>query len=183
LHINIWFLACCVYSSLIRRLWFYRLLRNRLLSGDFPANVKLLQVCKMIAPLLLTLSNPIFLPAAYSPALICFGRERGWWITCNYHTVLKRKTWRNRKSTACAVFWLKSVLHEEKRRTGSDSGQTNATKTVSDVFRHRSGTGKSYCWTRFDVGSERVNSQSATWLVWANSLFPFLKHMIFLCQC
>jgi hypothetical protein len=31
----------------------------------------------------------------------------------------------------------------------------NTTKTVSDVFRHRSGTGKS-CRTRFDVGSERV---------------------------
>jgi hypothetical protein len=39
----------------------------------------------------LTLSNPIFLPAAYSPALICFERERGWWITCNYPTVLKEK--------------------------------------------------------------------------------------------
>ena len=39
----------------------------------------------------LTLSNPIFLPTAYSPALICFGRERGWWITCNYPTVLKEK--------------------------------------------------------------------------------------------
>jgi hypothetical protein len=40
---------------------------------------------------LLTLSNPIFLPTAYSPALICSGRERGWWITCNYPTVLKEK--------------------------------------------------------------------------------------------
>jgi hypothetical protein len=39
----------------------------------------------------LTLSNPIFLPTAYSPALICFGRQRGWWITCNYPTVLKEK--------------------------------------------------------------------------------------------
>jgi len=39
----------------------------------------------------LTLSNPIFLPTAYSPALICFGRKRGWWITCNYPTVLKEK--------------------------------------------------------------------------------------------
>jgi hypothetical protein len=39
----------------------------------------------------LTLSNPIFLPTAYSPALICFGRERGWWNTCNYPTVLKEK--------------------------------------------------------------------------------------------
>jgi hypothetical protein len=35
--------------------------------------------------------NPIFLPTAYSPALICFGRERVWWITCNYPTVLKEK--------------------------------------------------------------------------------------------
>jgi hypothetical protein len=40
---------------------------------------------------LLTLSNPIFLPPTYSPALIYFGRERGWWITCNYPTVLKEK--------------------------------------------------------------------------------------------
>jgi hypothetical protein len=47
--------------------------------------------------------------------------------------------------------------NEEKRRTGSDSGRTNATKTVSDVFRHRRRTGKSYCRTRSDVGSERVN--------------------------
>jgi hypothetical protein len=31
----------------------------------------------------------------------------------------------------------------------------NITKTVSGVFRHRSGTGKSYCRTRFDVGSGR----------------------------
>jgi hypothetical protein len=40
---------------------------------------------------LLTLCNPIFLPTAYSPALICFGRERGWWIICNYPTVLKEE--------------------------------------------------------------------------------------------
>ena len=39
----------------------------------------------------LTLSNPIFLPTAYSPALICFGQERGWWITCKHPTVLKEK--------------------------------------------------------------------------------------------
>jgi hypothetical protein len=38
---------------------------------------------------ILTLSNPIFLPTAYSPALICFGRARDWWITCNYPTVKK----------------------------------------------------------------------------------------------
>jgi hypothetical protein len=39
----------------------------------------------------LDLSNPIFLPTAYSSALICFGRKRGWWITCNYPTILKEK--------------------------------------------------------------------------------------------
>jgi hypothetical protein len=61
----------------------------------------------------LTPSNPIFPPPAYSPALIYFRRERGWWITCNYPTVLKEK---NRKSTTCAICWLKSVLHEEKLR-------------------------------------------------------------------
>jgi hypothetical protein len=62
-----------------------------------------------------TLSNPIFLPPAYSPALIYFGLERGWWITCNYPAVLKGKN-RNRRSTICAICWLKPVLHEEKRR-------------------------------------------------------------------
>jgi hypothetical protein len=69
----------------------------------------------------------------------------------------KREKHGETKSTTCAICWLKSILHEEKRWTGSDSGQTNATKTVSDVFRHRSGTGKSYCQTRSDVGSETVN--------------------------
>jgi hypothetical protein len=49
-----------------------------------------------------------------------------------------------------------SVLHEEKRRTTSDSGKTNATETVLGNFRDRSENGKSYCRTRSDVGSERV---------------------------
>jgi hypothetical protein len=38
----------------------------------------------------LTLSNPTFLPTAYS-ALICFGREKGWWITCNYPSFKREK--------------------------------------------------------------------------------------------
>jgi hypothetical protein len=63
----------------------------------------------------LTLSNPVFLPPACSPAVIYFGREKGWWITCNYPTVLKEKNI-NRKSTTCAICWLKSILHEEKHR-------------------------------------------------------------------
>jgi hypothetical protein len=45
----------------------------------------------------LTFSNPIFLPTAYFPALICFGWERGWWITCNYPTVLKEENIENQK--------------------------------------------------------------------------------------
>jgi hypothetical protein len=45
----------------------------------------------------LTLSNPIFLPTAYSSALICFERERGWWITCNCPTVLKEKNTEKQK--------------------------------------------------------------------------------------
>jgi hypothetical protein len=53
--------------------------------------------------------------------------------------------------------WLKSVLREEKHRRGSDTGRTNATKTVSDIFRHQSRTEKSYCQTMCDVGSEGVN--------------------------
>jgi hypothetical protein len=46
---------------------------------------------------MLTLSNSIFLPTAYSPAFICFERERGWWITCNYPTVLKEKNTEKQK--------------------------------------------------------------------------------------
>jgi hypothetical protein len=57
----------------------------------------------------LTLSNPIFLPPAYSPALINFGRERGWWITCNYPTVLKEKN-RNRKSILSVSVSVFSLL-------------------------------------------------------------------------
>jgi hypothetical protein len=48
---------------------------------------------------------------------------------------------RNRKSTTCAICWPKSVLHEEKRRTGSDSG-AGATKT---------------CQTSSDIGAEQEN--------------------------
>jgi hypothetical protein len=33
---------------------------------------------EVVLPYILTLSNQILLPTAYSPALICFWRERGW---------------------------------------------------------------------------------------------------------
>jgi hypothetical protein len=82
----------------------------------------------------LTLSNPIFLPPTYSPALIYFGLKRGWWITCPYYM---------RKSVGQAP----TAERENKRNK----------KNVSDVFQHWSGTGKS-CRTRSDVGSERVKT-------------------------
>jgi hypothetical protein len=55
-----------------------------------PSLPVLLYVTKRENPAL-TLSNPIFLPTAYSLAFISFRRLRGWWITCNYPRVLKEK--------------------------------------------------------------------------------------------
>jgi len=66
----------------------------------------------------LTLSNPIFPPTAYLP--------------------------RNRKSTTCAICWLKSVLHEETCRTGSDSGAGAQTQQKK-------------CRTSPDIGAEEEN--------------------------
>jgi hypothetical protein len=69
---------------------------------------------------------------------------------------------------------------------------------MSDVFWHRSRTGKSYCRTRSDVGSERVNPQEIhcfkwefyVWFAWlfqeripqikqAMSVFSVLWHQMF----
>jgi hypothetical protein len=70
----------------------------------------------------LTLSKPIFLPPAYTPALIYFVRQRGWWITCNYPSVLKETSIkRNRKSTTCAICWLNSVLQDTRIITSNRS--------------------------------------------------------------
>jgi hypothetical protein len=109
-------------------------------------------------PSALTLSSPIFLPPTYSPALIYFGRKRVWWVTFNYPTVLKEKN-RSKKSTTCAVCWLKSVLHEEKRREQENHNvevhdaekldwkglkikkSVGNRKIMSDEVRHRIGKG------------------------------------------
>jgi hypothetical protein len=56
----------------------------------------------------LTLSNPIFLPTVYSPALICFERERGWWITCNYPRVLKEKNMEKQKEYSLCYLLAKA---------------------------------------------------------------------------
>jgi hypothetical protein len=66
--------------------------------------------------LTLTLSNPIFLPTAYSPALICFGRQRSWWITCNYPTVLKEKNMEKQKE-----YNLRSLLAKVRTTWGKAS--------------------------------------------------------------
>jgi hypothetical protein len=106
----------------------------------------------------LTPSNPFFCQPHTPQHLFVLGSKEVGGSLVIILQFWKRKTWRNRKSKTCAICWLKSVLHEEKRRTGSDSWRTKATKTASDVFRHRNRTGKSYCRTRYDVGSERVNA-------------------------
>jgi hypothetical protein len=66
----------------------------------------------------LTLSHPIFLPTAYSPALVCFGRERGWWITCNYPTVLKEKNTEKQKE-----YNLRYLLAKVRTTWGKASGR------------------------------------------------------------
>jgi hypothetical protein len=113
--------------------------------------------CHRVATQLrLTLSNPIFLPTAYSPALICCGQERDLWITCNYSTVLKEKNIEKQKE--CNLRYLLAKVRTTRGKASDRLRQrTNKrNKTVSDVYRHRSGTGKSYCRTKFEVGSERA---------------------------
>jgi hypothetical protein len=83
------------------------------------------------------------LPSSYIPAIFLQAQR------CEYNAqspvhIKTNGLPRNRKSTTCAICWLKSILHEEKCRTGSDSG-AGATKT---------------CRTSSDVGLERVNVRS-----------------------
>jgi hypothetical protein len=104
----------------------------------------------------LTLSNPIFLPTAYSPALICFGRERGWWITCNYPTVLKEKNMEKQKEyNLCYLFakvrasWGKvsdklqqRANKRNKNRVGHlPTSEQNCKIILSDEVRCRIGKG------------------------------------------
>jgi hypothetical protein len=84
--------------------------------------------------LTLTLSNPIFLPTAYSPALICFGWERGWWITCNYPTVLKEKQKEKQKE-----YNLRYLLAKAQVPTAGEQTQQKP------------------CWTSSDIGAKQEN--------------------------
>jgi hypothetical protein len=66
------------------------------------------------------------------PSSDLFWAERGWWITCNYLTVLKEKNI-NGKSKTCGICWPKSILHEAK--------ENNRKIIMSDEVRHRIGKG------------------------------------------
>jgi len=77
----------------------------------------------------------LFIPAIFLQAQPCEYN-----VQSPFHTKTHGLS-RNRKSTTCAVCWPKSVLHEEKRRTGSDSG-AGATKS---------------CRTSSDIGAEQEN--------------------------
>jgi hypothetical protein len=57
----------------------------------------------------LTLFNPIILPPAYSPALIYFGRKRGWWVTSNYPTVLKDKNLKQKQKEYILRYLLAKI--------------------------------------------------------------------------
>jgi hypothetical protein len=58
----------------------------------------------------LTLSNSIFLPPTYSPALIYFGWERGWWITCNYPSVLNKKNKQKEYNLHYLLAWKRKII-------------------------------------------------------------------------
>jgi hypothetical protein len=132
-----------LYSLLVAE---YRCCYYRLLSCLF----------EEIITFVLTLSNPVFLPTAYSPALICFGRERGWWITCNYPTVLKEKNIEKQKEynllyllAKVRTTWGKAsdklrqrTNKRNKNRVGRlPTSQRNREVIMSDEARRRIGKG------------------------------------------
>jgi hypothetical protein len=66
-------------------------------------------------PVILILSNPIFLPPTYSPALFILGeKEVGGLLVIILQ--FKREKHKQKQYNLCYICWLKSVLHEEKRR-------------------------------------------------------------------
>ena len=87
-------------------------------------------------------ANPI-LPSSYSPSSPPFSYSHNCANTTQSSVQIKTHGLpRNRNRAIC---WLKSVLFEEKCRTGSDSGAGEQTqqKNVSDVTRLWSERGKS----------------------------------------
>jgi hypothetical protein len=78
----------------------------------------------------LTFSNPIFLTTAYSSAIICFGRKRGWWITCNYPRVFKEKIIEKQKE-----YNLRYLLDKVRTTWGKASDRLRQRANISNKNR------------------------------------------------
>jgi len=79
----------------------------------------------MFNPFQSNFSANCILPSSY---LFWTGKEDGGYNAQSPVHIKTHGLPRNRKRSAYSICWLKSVLHEEKRRRGSDSGagaQTN----------------------------------------------------------
>ena len=101
--------------------------------------------CLIQLVLTLTHSNPIFLPTTYSPALhSChFPPSTTAWIQCTI-TCSHQNTWPAEKQKEYNLCYLLAKVHttwgNASDRLRQQSGRN---KNVSDVFQHRSRTGKS----------------------------------------
>ena len=93
-----------------------------------------------INPFQSNFSANCILPSSYIPAIFLQAQPREYNARSPVHIKIHGLPW-NRKKTTCTICWPKSVLHEEKRRTGSDRG-VGATKT---------------CRTSSDIGAEQEN--------------------------
>ena len=128
---------CCVRCGLYmhwknRKLW---LMQKK--SSFFNTDVKFV-LCRcyivVVNPFQSNFSANRILPSSYIPAIYLQAQPR----KCNAQSPVHIKTHgrpRNRKSTTCAICWPKSVLHEEKHWSGSDSGAgaTKTCRTSSDI--------------------------------------------------
>jgi hypothetical protein len=72
---------------------------------------------------------------------MCFGRERGWWITCNYPTVLKEKNMEKQKEYNMCYLLAKV---RTTRGKASDRLRQRANKRNKKEYR-----------TSSDIGAER----------------------------
>ena len=98
------------------------------------------QQCTHLNPFQSNFSANHILPSSYIPAIYLQAQPREYNTQSPVHIKTHGQP-RNRKSTTCAICWPKSVLHEEKHWSGSDSG-AGATKT---------------CRTSSEIGAAREN--------------------------
>jgi hypothetical protein len=103
------------------------------MTGTVPLLLPLPMCQGLPLPSPLTFSNPIFLPTAYSPTLICFGWKRGWWITCNYPTVLKEENIEEQKEYNLRYLLAKVRKNVGQAPTASEQIQQKPCRTFSDI--------------------------------------------------